>query len=200
MSETAERLSLAALGASAGFRSDARFSTTAPATPLAEPEPALGPENRVEVAYAEGFAAGASEALEKAAAQARIEMEAREALTLSFTRLDREMVQELESQLLEVVAALCESAMSPLALDEAALLPRITRAAAMLARTQDERVIRLNPDDIALVPAQLRRDWCLQPDGSLPRGTIRVDGAQGGGVQDSPEQWSRAIREGLSQC
>lgn len=192
------RQPLTALGASTGFRSDARFSTAEPAPPLPQPEPE--PEDPVAAAYAEGFAAGTAEAFEKTAAQAHIEMEAREALSLSFTRLDGDMIQELESQLLETVAALCESAMSPLALDKAALLPRIKRAAAMLARTQDERVIRLNPDDLPFVPLQLRREWCLQPDGSLSRGTIRVDGAQGGGVQDSPEQWSRAIREGLSQC
>lgn len=193
MSEPA-RPSLAALGASAGFRSDTRFSAAAPAPPPPEPEPE--PEDAVAIAYAEGFAAGTVEASEKAAAQARIEMEGREALSLSFTRLDREMVQELESQLLKTVAALCESAISPLALDEVALLPRIKRAAAMLARTDDERVVRLHPDDLALVAPQLSQDWCVRPDSSLPRGSIRVEGANGG-VEDGPEQWSSAIHEAV---
>lgn len=199
MSELAKRVPLTALGAAEGFQRDARFATVEPTPELPQPELEPEPEDPTAIAYAEGFTAGAAQARAEAAEQARVEAEAREALALSFARLDREMVEQLELQLLETVVALCEAALAPLALDEAALLPRIRRAAGMLARTDDERVIRLNPDDLgfvaqALVPEQVRAD------GSLPRGAIRVEGAQGGGVEDSPEQWSRAIREALSQC
>jgi len=199
MSEPAEHVALAELGAAAGFRPDARFMAAEPADTLPLPEPEPEPEDPVETAYAAGFAAGAAQAATEAAERARGEAQAREALTLSLTRLDREMVEQLEAKLLETVAALCESALAPLSLDRAALLPRIERAAAMLARTDDQRIIRLNPDDLDFVAQALPAER-VQADGSLPRGTIRVESAQGGGVEDSPDQWSRAIREALSPC
>jgi flagellar assembly protein FliH len=204
MSEVAARLPLASLGVTAGFRLDTRFAAIGPAQPTPEPDPELEPEaepeDPVATAYAEGFAAGTAAAQAEAAEQARLEAEAREALALSFARLDRDMVEQLELRLRETVAALCETALAPLALDEAALMPRIKRAAAMLARTEDERVIRLHPHDMAFLSPELARDERVEPDGSVPPGTIRVEGAQGGGVEDGPEQWSRAIREELGLC
>lgn len=198
MSDTAPRLPLEELGASAGFRSDARF-----AEGEAVPPPELLPEpdatDPIADAYAEGFAAGASAARAEAKLQARDERDAREALALSFARLDGDMARELELRLRETVAALCEAAVLPLAIDQAALVPRIERAAAMLARADDERVIHLNPDDLAFVSPRLSRDWRVQPDKSLPRGSIRVEGRDGG-VEDGPGQWSCAIREALARC
>lgn len=190
-------LSVAELGASAGFLLDTRFAFAEPEPPPAEP--LHEPDDPLALSYAEGFAAGAAAARAEAAEEARIKAEARDALSLSFTRLDRDMIEQLEWRLRETVIALCESALAPLALDEASLLPRIKRAADMLARADDGRVIRLNPDDAALVSPQLQRDWRVKQDASLPRGAIRADG-ENCGVEDSPAQWSRIIREALSQC
>lgn len=199
MSDALARLPLEELGASAGFRSDARFAFSEPALPCPEPEPAGEAEDLHALAYAEGFAAGAAEARAEAEARARVAAEAREALSLSFTRLDRGMIEQLELRLRETVAALCESALAPLALDEASLLPRIKRAADMLARTDDERVICLNPDDLAFVSPQLSKDWQVRSEASLPRGSIRVVSGNGG-VEDGPEHWREFIREAIEQC
>lgn len=196
MSEAARHLLLAELGAPAGFRSDARF---VPAEPAPPPEPQPQSEDPVALAYAEGFAAGAAEARAEAQEQMRIEAEVREALSLSLTRLDHDMTEELRLRLRDTVAALCEAAIAPLALDEAALLTRISRAVDMLARADDERVIRMNPDDLALVAPRLRQDWNVQADAALARGAIRVEGTNGG-VEDGPEQWRRAIAEAMDRC
>jgi flagellar assembly protein FliH len=69
----------------------------------------------------------------------------------------------------------------------------------MLARIDDERVIRLHPDDLTLVAPRLSGGWEVQPDPALTRGAIRIE-ARNGGVEDGPEQWRQAIEEVLSRC
>ena len=197
MSEAA-RVDFVALPASAGFRLDTRFSV-AETPPAPEPEPEPAPEDPAATAYAEGFAAGVAKAQLEAMGQEDADTTSREALALSIARLDRDMQQELRQRLRDTVAALCETAIAPLALDEAALEARIERAVSMLARIDDERVIRLHPDDLALVAPGLSEDWEVQPDPTLMRGAIRIE-ARNGGVEDGPEQWRQAIEEALARC
>jgi flagellar assembly protein FliH len=196
------RLPLAALAAPGGFRSDARFVRGAGSVPLASgPAPAPEPETEDPLAraYAEGYAAGAAEAQALAAERAQRDAAAREALALSIARLDKELQEELSQRLRDTVAALCEAAIAPLALDEDALLQRIERAVALFARAEDERLIRLNPEDAALLSARFAAEWQVVPDRSLERGALRVE-TQSGGVEDGPELWRRAIAEALHQC
>lgn len=190
-----ERISLAALAAgSTGFRGDARFALApAPAMPEAEPHDPLAQ------AYADGFAAGGEAVRAEAEAAGLAAAAARERLALNVTRLDRELEEALRQRLRDTVAALCEAAIAPLALDEAALLRRIERAVAMLARADDERTIRLHPDDLAMVADGLGGRWHVEPDPALERGAIRIE-SEGGGVEDGPAQWRRALAEALRQC
>ncbi|MCB2076679.1 MAG: flagellar biosynthesis protein [Novosphingobium sp.] len=183
--------------ASAQFRPDTRFSKSpvTQAAPVPEPEP----EDPLVTAYSEGFAAGMAE-VEAIARQQREELvAAQEALKLSFTRLDEQLEEELRLRLRDTVAALCEAAIAPLALDEDALARRIVTAVSMLARADDERVIRLHPDDLDLVSQRLSAEWQVEPDPTLERGAVRVETATGG-VEDGPGQWRRAIAEALHQC
>lgn len=197
MSEPA-RVDFAVLPASGGFRLDRRFTVLA-ASPPPEPEPEPAPEDPCAAAYADGFAAGMAQAGQEAAERERIEAASREAFALSIARLDRDMEAELRQRLRDTVTALCEAAIAPLALDTAALEARAERAASMLARVDDERVIRLHPGDLALIAPGLSGDWDVQPDPSLARGAIRVE-ARNGGVEDGPEQWRSAIAEALARC
>ena len=128
-----------------------------------------------------------------------MDAEARERLDVSFARLDQVMTEELQMRLRETVAALCDTALESYALDEDMLLQRIECAAAMLARADDERVIRLNPEDIVLVSDRFMSDWNIEPDPALERGALRVE-SQTGGVEDGPATWRRAICEALDQC
>lgn len=185
-----ERLQLDNLPKSTGFRTDVRYSPTP--VPLSHPEP----QDPLALAWAEGFAAGAEQAWTEAQVLARIEVEAREDLTLAFTRLDAELAETLRQRLHDTVSALCETALAPLALDQDALRRRIHRAAAMFARADDERVIRLHPDDLALVSPRLGKDWEVMPDPALERGALRVETATGG-IEDGPAQWRQAIAEAL---
>lgn len=188
-------LPFAAFAESSGFRSDARFA----AAPAHAPAPEAEPDDPLAVAWAEGYLAGSEQAKADAAQQAQAEGAARDALSLSFTRLSREMEELLRQRLRDTIAALCETALAPLALDETALMRRIERAVTMFARADDERVIRLNPEDLALVSAQFRDDWQVVPDPALERGALRVE-SDSGGVEDGPAQWRMELAEALQQC
>lgn len=194
------RLPFEALSAASGFRSDARFA--APGSPAAaEPTPApeLEPEDPLTLAFTEGFAAGVAEAQAQAQQQALEDAAARDGLALSFAKLDKDLEEELRQRLRDTVAALCEAAIAPLALDQDALLRRVERAVSLLARADDERVIRLHPDDIVLLSQRFAADWQVVPDPLLERGALRVESANGG-VEDGPDLWRREIAEALRQC
>jgi flagellar assembly protein FliH len=192
MSETAVRLPFAALGQTSGFRGDIRFAPElVPHLPVASE-----PEDPVARAWAEGFAAGEAEARAEAEDRARTEAQAREALSLGFARLDKDMAETLRQCLRDTVAALCEAALAPLALDEAALAGRIERALALFQRAEDERTIRLNPDDMALISDRMASDWHVVPDPMLQRGALRIETGSGG-IEDGPAQWRQAIAEAL---
>lgn len=204
MSEPLRALSLADLGAaSAGFARDRRyFRDLVDLSPPEPPEPEIDeadPHDAVAEAWADGYARGLGEAQE-AAAQLLAEQESgRARIELSLAKLDTAMQADLQDRLRETVEALCEAAIAPAALDPEGLARRVEVAAAMLARAQDERVIRLHPEDLALIAVRLPEDWHFIPDAALARGAVRVEGVSGG-VEDGPDQWRLAIAEALRQC
>ncbi|MBT0670426.1 flagellar biosynthesis protein [Novosphingobium profundi] len=187
-----------------GFTPDRRFGEERRANPPVSappPEPEAQGEtvDPLGEAFSQGFAEGFEQARQAAAARAEADDAARAALGLSLERIDGELAEQLRLRLRETVAALCESALAPLAIDAGALERRIAKAVAMLARSEDERVLRLHPEDIALISPELARQWELHPDPTLPRGTIRVETASGG-VEDGPDAWRQAIAEALHDC
>lgn len=185
-------LPFAALTTSGGFVADTRF-----AAPV--PDPPSEPGDPLAQAWHDGFESGHAEAARLAKAQAAADDALRARLELSFVRIDAELAEDLRGKLAATVAALCEATLAPLALDPDALARRVAVAAAMLARADDERVLRLHPDDLALVAARLPADLAVQPDPALERGALRIEGAQGG-VEDGPGHWRRAIAEALARC
>lgn len=194
----ARALSLADLSlVPGGFREDRRFVRGI--APPAPPPSALPAEDLETRAFAAGYAQGASDAeaaladaiAAKDAACARIE--------LAFGRLDAELKVQLEARLRDTVLALCAPLLGEFAVDPEALAHRVRIAAGMLARAADERVIRLHPEDLALLAARLPEDWHFEPDPALERGALRVEGAAGG-VEDGPATWARALSDALASC
>lgn len=181
-----------------GFRQDVRFAS-AGSRAVAHSEPLPDAPDPLTAAFAEGYAAGVEQAQADAARAIAAEAEARTALDLSFARLDGEMTESLRQRLTETVMSLCESTLVPFALDPEKLAIRVERAVAMLARADDERVIRLNPEDMKLVSPRLPQDWKVVEDPALPRGSLRVETANGG-VEDGPAQWRIALAEALESC
>lgn len=185
-------LPFAALAQDSGFRRDPRFGSPAPPAPPRA-------EDQLVRAFAEGHAAGRAEALAEAEEHAAADEAARGRLELALARLDAEQAEALRQRLYATVQALCEAALAPLALDPEALAARVTRAAAMLARADDDRLLRLHPADLALIAPRLPEGLATLADPALERGALRIE-AGNGGVEDGPAHWHRAIAEALAQC
>lgn len=189
-------LKLTALGGGNGaFTRDERYGGSRKSELQPEPEPA----DPLEEAFALGYAQGAQDANDAASAARAAEDEGRARIELALGRMDGAHVQELEQRLRQTVLTLCEGVIGQVAIDPVALTARIGVAAAMLARAADERVIRLHPEDLALVGANLPEDWHFEPDPALERGALRVEGAAGG-VEDGPALWRTALEDALAQC
>jgi len=185
-------LPFAALSSASGFSCDPRFS-------MAPPRPRDQTADPVADAWADGHAAGLAEAQAEAAALRTAEEESRQRIELALARLDAEQQEALRQRLVETVTALCNAALAPLAIDPDLLAERAHRAAAMLARADDAAVLRLHPDDLALVAKQLPEGLPVEPDPALERGNLRLEG-QAGGIEDGPAQWRRALAEALGPC
>jgi flagellar assembly protein FliH len=179
-----------------GFTADPRFAEAGPARAPAHAEDAPPPPDPLALAHALGFAEGEAAARATAEAQSTRAENARARLDLAFARLDAELTEQLRQRLTETVAALCEATLAPLALDRPLLADRVRRAVALFSRADDERVIRLNPDDLEAVRPLLPADWTFAPDPALAPGALRVETASGG-AEDGPDQWRRAIAEAL---
>lgn len=183
-------LPLAELSAGSGFQADPRF---APGL-AARPEP-VEREDPLTRAWEDGHAAGLAEA--QATTQA--EDAARSRIGLVLARLDADQQEGLRQKLFATVEALCAAAIAPLALDREMLALRVERAAAMLARADDDKILRLHPEDLALIAKQLPDGLATLPDPALERGELRIETAAGG-VEDGPAHWRRALAEALAQC
>lgn len=189
------RISLAELGPGGDFARDPRFGEPG----LTPPAPPSEPEDPIGRAWAEGFAAGEAAATEVAEARAAEAEAARAKIEIAAARLDAAQQEALRLRLIETVTTLCEAALTPLALDPDALAARAAKAAAMLARSDDYRVLRLHPEDLAVVAARLPEGLLCEPDPALERGALRIE-TQGGGVEDGPANWRRSIAEALGAC
>lgn len=157
------------------------------------------PPDPLAEARSAGFAAGQAEARAACEAEQMFRDAAVSAIEIACARLDEQQVSMLADRLRETVLALCSGVLSDAAIDAVALTARVERAARMLARADDARVIRLHPDDLALVAPRLPADWRFEPDPELERGGLRVEGV-GGGVEDGPAQWRREIEDALRAC
>lgn len=179
-----------------GFAADHRFMARGAWSDADLSEPPVDP---LEEAFARGLAEGEELAAEEYRSQLA-EVQARFAgLERGLAELAVHEGELLRSRLTEMVAALCEDTLRPLALDREALVMRVERAAAMLSRAQDQRVVRLNPADCELLRPVVGDRLALAPDPSLARGALRIE-TEDGGIEDGPEVWAREIREALGLC
>ena len=187
------RIAYAALGRPGSFARDGRY-----AKPQVPDEP-VETEDVAEKAYRAGYAAGQLSARADFAAQLTAERAASSAIELAFARFDAESERQLRDSMLATVHALCEEAVLPLALDSEGLARRVEAAAAMLQRKHDQRIVHIHPEDLELVKASVPASLELVADGSVERGGLRVETADGG-VEDGPQQWRRALAEIFDSC
>jgi flagellar assembly protein FliH len=190
-------LAVPAFTGPSAFRSDTRFAQSDASPAIGVPTIEEPPTDLYAQGWAEGHAAALAEMGIEMARRSAADAEARASMRLTVSRIDAALEARLAERLRDTVAALCEATLAPLARDPDALAARVVHAAAMLARAEDERVVRLHPDDLALLAERLDNDLTLLPDAALARGAVRVEGAAGG-VEDGPEQWRAAIAAALA--
>ena len=150
-------------------------------------------------AYERGYAEGLAQAREEAELAAAERDRHRAAIELAFARMDDKSAAELRERLQMTVLSLCEDTILPLALDHTGLAARVEKAVAMLQRSQDERRVLLNPDDLEEVRHRLPPELILESDPSVERGALRIE-TPDGGIEDGPAQWRRILAEAFGQC
>lgn len=154
-----------------------------------EPDPAEG-------AFADGYARGFDEGVAQAEAKAALDAAARGRIEQGLGRLTEADQFRIEEKLRETVLVLCEQTLAPLAADPQAIADRVSRALDLFRRSEDEKVLRLHPEDIDLLAGRLSDGLRVEPDPTLERGELRVETPEGG-VEDGPGQWRRALSEAL---
>ncbi len=184
---------LAALADSGGFCPDPRFVQPAALPPVA------APADPITEAQAGGYAAGFAEAEAAGVVRLGEALAARGKIELALALVDANVNEGLNQRLQQTVATLCGEVFAIAARDPDYLAKRIDAAAALLARAEDGRVLRLHPDDIALLAGALPEGLPVEPDPTLPPGSLRIEGTAGG-IADGPEIWQRALAEALAQC
>ncbi len=179
------------------FTRDPRFCGLTPAaTACASPKPEI---DLAAEAFRRGFAEGSAQALQTALDAEREREARRETIELAFARLDEASAADLCERLRQTVLALCEDAVLPLAIDPQGLAVRIEKAAAMLQRSQDERRVLLNPEDLELVADRLPAELSVEPDESVERGGLRIE-TPDGGIEDGPAHWRRILADAFGEC
>jgi flagellar assembly protein FliH len=165
-----------------------------PAPSPREPDPPepTSDHDALAQAFADGEAAG------RAAAQSEAEQLARHqrALRLSFRALDEAALEVLARELTDTVIALCDQTLADCAVDPDRLLARCQEAARRLGGGAGDAVLRLHPDDLAMLDEAALAGWQIAPDAALERGGLRLEGADGA-VADGPAEWRRAIAAAL---
>ena len=190
-------LPLDLLRGNGGFTRDPRFCALAPSRAAGAP---LAAEVDVEAeAFSRGFAEGSAQALQTALEAERERDARREAIELAFARFDEASATALRERLRQTVLALCEEAVLPLAIDPEGLALRIEKATAMLQRSQDERRVLLNPEDLKLVEGRLPAGLVVEADATVESGGLRIE-TPDGGIEDGPAHWRRVLVEALGEC
>jgi flagellar assembly protein FliH len=186
-------VTLALLGQGGGaFARDQRF-VTAEDRAAGHGAAAFDP---VADAWQRGHAEGVEAAKARAAEAAAATDAARGRIETALARMDADETARLAQALKDTVLALCQTVLAETAQAPEALARRVAVAAAMFSRAGDERVIKLHPEDLALVQGRLPDAWHCEPDAALERGAVLVETPHGG-VEDGPARWRLALEEAL---
>ncbi len=178
---------LAALEDRGGFQPG--LPSSHPATePMVEPAESGPADDAITQALAEGEAAG------KAAAQA--ELARLRELRANFRAFDQAALDALASELCDTVIALCEQVLEASAINRDGLIERCHWAARRLGGAAAQSTLHLHPEDIALLGEDSLADWQVEPDPTVARGSLLLEGPDGA-VRDGPAEWRRAIAEAV---
>lgn len=145
--------------------------------------------------YAEGLAAAAT-AAEQAAARDR-DLIAGLADTLGSTgRVDRERIAR---QIRDTVLALTKKLVGEVGVSPDYLASRIDHATELLADGAESALLRVHPDDVALLEGRLPKTVFAAGDASLTRGSFVLESASTV-VEDGPELWLEQLAAAIDRA
>ncbi|QDX27203.1 flagellar biosynthesis protein FliH [Sphingomonas suaedae] len=144
--------------------------------------------------YAEGYAAGRAEADAAAAQQAALLEQVSDALTKG-AHFDRErMAGHLRQTVLHLVTRMIgEAGIAP-----DILAARIEAATDMLADSAESAILRLHPDDVALIEGHLPKNVFPAGDPHVARGGFVIESASTI-VEDGPELWLEQLADAIDR-
>lgn len=147
-----------------------------------------------EAGYAEGFAAARAEAETAARAQAALLQQVSDALTAG-AHFDRErMAAHLRQTVLHLVTRMIgETSIAP-----EILATRIDAAIDMLADSAESAILRLHPDDVALVEGKLPKTVFPIADAAIQRGGFLIESASTI-VEDGPDLWLEQLAQAIDR-
>lgn len=166
-----------------------------------DPEPAPPPREFVDpvaaahaAGYAEGIAAGRAEADSAMAKQAALLQQVSDALA-GAAHFDRDrMAGHLRQTVLHLVSRMIgESGIAP-----DVLSARIDAATDMLADSAESAILRLHPDDVALVEGRLPKTVFPVADPNLQRGGFVIESASTI-VEDGPDLWLDQLAQAIDR-
>ena len=166
-----------------------------PLDPDAVPTPFIDPVQAAHSAgYAEGLAAAALAAREGGSRDERLLAELAAALQAG-SRLDRErMARQLRQTVLFLVSKLVgEAGIAP-----DLLAGRIETATELLADAAESALLRVNPDDIALLEGHLPPTVFAAGDAAIARGSFVLESASTV-VEDGPDLWLEQLAQAIER-
>lgn len=161
----------------------------------AEPAPFVDPVAAARAAgYAEGLAAGRAEADASAAQQAALLAQVSDALARG-AHFDRaRMAGHLRQTVLHLVTRMIGDA----GIAPDVLAQRIEAATDLLADSAESAILRLHPDDVALVQEHLPKNVFPVGDAQLKRGAFVIESASTI-VEDGPELWLEQLAQAIDR-
>lgn len=170
------------------------FRPVDPAGPT-EVEPVV---DAIQVAFDRGFAEGLQEGQSRKELASTQESELVAQLSRAVERVQAEELSLMQDRLMATVEALCEDVMTAHLANPEHLAARVERAVALFRRAKDERCVRLNPDDYAMLKPVLPAQISVEPDPAIGRGNLRIETPEGG-VEDGLDVWRQRLAELLHQ-
>ncbi|WP_343521039.1 FliH/SctL family protein [Sphingomonas sp.] len=166
-----------------------------------DPEPAPEPGEFVDpiaaaraAGYAEGLAAGRAEADAASAQQAALLQQVSDALAQG-AHFDRE---RMAGHLRQTVLHLVTKMIGEMGVAPDVLAARIEAATDMLADSAESAILRLHPDDVALVQRHLPNTIFPIGDANVTRGGFVIESASTI-VEDGPDMWLEQLAQAIDR-
>lgn len=157
------------------------------------------PPDPLEQARADGFAAGMATAERMAAERGEVDAQALARIAAALdaaSGFDRDALAE---RLRQTVMALVSCLVNESGVDAALLQQRVSAAAGLLADSAEAAVLRLNPEDQALIDGHGPPGLTLIPDPAIERGGFRIE-TRNTSVEDGPTAWLAQLAAALDRA